>query len=215
MRLAHHPQALAALLSANEDTLVVLMSACMMGEGCGVDGSDNNMGGALPWLKTHPKVRIVHFCPEAHTMGIPRGMPDLHGGDGRDFWQGQARVLDETGGELSDAMRAGAQAMVAFARQQGVQLCVLTDMSAACGTQVISDGCRFDQPRRYRKGMGVAAAALSLAGFPVLAHRDHRSLAQLRAHLDPSFEVPEDLVDHHLHPWVVENLGDQTGSEPA
>jgi uncharacterized protein YbbK (DUF523 family) len=183
------------------------MSACMTGQGCGVDGTDYGMGGALIWLKENPRVRIVHFCPEAHSMGIPRGMPDLHGGDGRDFWQGGARVLDEKGGELSEEMAAGSKAMVVFAKEQQVQLCILTDMSAACGTQVISDGCRFDEPRGYRKGMGVAAAALSAAGFAVLAQRDHKSLARLRALIEPGFQPPEGLLDHHEHPWVVENLG--------
>lgn len=80
-------------------------------------------------------------------------------------------------------------------------------MSAACGTQVISDGCRFDKPRAHRKGMGVAAAALSAAGFLVLAQRDHKSLGRLRAMIEPGFQAPEGLLDHHEHPWVVENLG--------
>lgn len=208
MRVAHHPERFQQLPTPTQELpLRVLMSACMMGQSCGVDGTDYGMGGALGWLKDNPRVHIVHFCPEAHSMGVPRGMPDLHGGDGRDFWQGQAKVLDETGADLSEEMAAGAEAMVAFAQAQEVQLCILTDMSAACGTQVIADGCRFDTPRRYRKGMGVAAAALSAAGLLVLAQRDHASLARLRALIEPSFQPPEGLLDHHEHPWVVENLG--------
>ena len=208
MRLAHHPQGWAQLTAPTLDTpLRVLMSACMMGQGCGVDGTDYGMGDSLTWLKDNPRVHIVHFCPEAHSMGIPRTMPDLHGGDGRDFWKGQAKVLDETGAELSEQMAAGAKAMLAFAQAQRVQLCILTDMSAACGTQVISDGCRFDQPRAFQKGMGVAAAALSAAGLLVLAQRDHKSLGQLRALIEPGFVMPAGLLDHHEHPWVLENLG--------
>lgn len=208
MRLAHHPQGFEALPKPTcEQPLRILMSACIMGEPVGVDGSDNNLGGSLMWLKGNPRVQLVHFCPEAHAMGVPRTMPDLHGGDGRDFWRGQARVLDENGADLSAQMATGAQAMLAFANTHKVQLCILTDMSAACGTQVISKGCRFDQPRAYQRGMGVAAAALSEAGFPVLAQRDFESLARLRALIEPGFEAPEGLLDHHAHPWVVENLG--------
>jgi uncharacterized protein YbbK (DUF523 family) len=208
MRLAHNPKAFSELPKpTTEAPLRILMSACMMGQGCGVDGTDYGMGGALSWLKANNRVHIVHFCPEAHSMGIPRTMPDLHGGDGRDFWKGQAKVLDESGAELSEQMAEGAKAMLAFAQEQRVQLCILTDMSAACGTQVIADGCRFDQPRAYQKGMGVAAAALSTAGFLVLAQRDHKSLGRLRAMIEPGFLAPEGLLDHHEHPWVLENLG--------
>ena len=68
MRLAHKPQAFSELPKPTpEQPLRILMSACMMGEPVGVDGSDNKMGGTLMWLKGNPRVKLVHFCPEAHT----------------------------------------------------------------------------------------------------------------------------------------------------
>ena len=79
-------------------------------------------------------------------------------------------------------------------------------MSAACGSQVISDGCRLIEARRHQKGVGVATAALLAAGLPVLAQRDHRGLARLRAHLRGEPLVEEGLLDHHEHPWVREHL---------
>lgn len=57
-------------------------------------------------------------------------------------------------------MLAGARAMLAHARAHDVALALRTDKSAARGSQVISDGCRFDGPRRFRAGVGVAAAML-------------------------------------------------------
>ena len=51
-------------------------------------------------------------------MGIPRTMPDLHGGDGVDVLEGRARVRDEHGADLTDAMIAGAEAMLSFARSE-------------------------------------------------------------------------------------------------
>ena len=139
-------------------------------------------------------------------MGIPRTMPDLHGGDGVDVLEGRARVRDEHGADLTDAMIAGAEAMLSFARSERVELAMLTGMSAACGTQVISDGCRLVPLRRFQKGVGVAAATLLRAGIPVVSQRDHRTVARLRARLDPTWVAPTDALDHHEHAWTMEHL---------
>ena len=96
--------------------------------------------------------------------------------------------------------------MVAFAKEARVELAVLTDASAACGSQVISDGCRLVPVRRHQKGVGVAAAALLEAGIAVVSQRDFRTLALLRARLDPGYEPPDDARDHHEHPWTLEHL---------
>jgi uncharacterized protein YbbK (DUF523 family) len=133
-------------------------------------------------------------------------MPDIHGGDGVDVMHGRARVFDEHGVDLTAKMLAGARAMLAFAQKEGAELAILTDMSAACGSQVISDGCRLVDERRYQKGVGVATALLLDAGIPVVSQRDFRTLALLRARLDPDYQPPADARDHHEHAWTLENL---------
>jgi hypothetical protein len=95
-------------------------------------------------------------------------------------------------------MRKGAVAMRDFALAERVELALLTDMSAAC---------RFDQPRRFQVGVGVATALLLEAGVPVLSQRDFKSLARLRERLEPGFVAPEGLLDHHEHPWTVAHFG--------
>jgi uncharacterized protein YbbK (DUF523 family) len=207
MLLAHHPDAWGQLRRPRPDApLRMLVSGCLAAWPCGVDGSDYGLGASLADLLRLPTVRALPFCPEQHSLGTPRSMPDIHGGDGVDVWEGRARVLDEHGVDLTAAMKAGAAAMVAFAQAEGAELAVLTDASAACGSQVISDGCRLVPVRRHQKGVGVATAALLAAGLPVLAQRDHRSLARLRAHLSGSALIDDGLLDHHEHPWVREHL---------
>jgi len=134
-------------------------------------------------------------------------MPDIHGGDGHAVLDGVARVLDEHGTDLTDAMVRGAEAMVERARAADVELCLLTDSSGACGTQVISLGCRYDTPRRHQQGQGVAAAALMRAGFWVVSQRDHKTLGRLRSVLDPGFEPDPGALDHHESAWVLEHFG--------
>lgn len=202
MLLPHHPEGFERLRVPTEsDPLRVLLSGCLAGLPCGVNGTDYGLGEPQrPWTSL-PTVKVFPFCPEEHALGTPRTMPDIHGGDGRAVLAGEARVLDEHGVDLTEKMVAGARAMLAHAREHEVELCVLTDASAACGSQVISDGCRLVEVRRHQKGLGVATALLVQEGFLVMSQRDFRSLGRLRRLLDPGFEPDPAALDHHDHPW--------------
>ncbi len=207
MLIAHHQEVIDSLREPTaQEPWRVLVSGCLAGWGCGVDGGDYGFGVKFHELLALPTLRVLPFCPEQHALGTPRTMPDIHGGDGFDVIAGLARVVDEHGRDLTGKMVEGARAMLAFAQQARAELAILTDMSAACGSQVISDGCRLVSERRWQRGVGVATALLLEAGIPVVAQRDHRTLALLRARLDPAFTPPDDLQDHHEHPWVLEHL---------
>lgn len=184
----------------------MLVSGCLAGWRCGVDGGDYGFGVSFRELLALPTLSVLPFCPEQHALGTPRSMPDIHGGDGFDVIAGRAKVFDEHGRDLTEKMVEGARAMLAFAQQARTELAILTDMSAACGSQVISDGCRLLTERRWQRGVGVGTALLLDAGIPVVAQRDFRTLALLRARLDPGFTPPDGLRDHHEHPWVLEHL---------
>ncbi len=208
MRLAHDPAARAALRSPTPSLpLRILVSGCILGQPCGVDGTDYGMGGCLGDLLRLPTVLAIGFCPEHHGLGTPRTMPDIHGGDGNDVLDGKARVFDQHGADLTEGMLVGARAMLMFAREHAVDCAILTDMSAACGSQVISDGGRFVPERRYRAGVGVAAALLSRHGIPIVSQRDHRTLQWLRHRLDPSHVVDAAARDHHETAWYVDYFG--------
>ncbi len=182
-----------------------MLSGCIAGWPCGIDGTSYGLEGARPNWEDDTRVRVVPFCPEDAGIGTPRGMPDIYGGDGFDVLDGRARVRDEHGTDLTEGMLGGAQAMLAHAREHDIDFAILTDASAACGTQVITLGCRYDQPRRVHRAVGVAAATLLRAGFLVVSQRDHRTLARLGARVDGR-PVPDDAVDHHESAWVLEHL---------
>jgi len=210
VKVVHHPEFFDKLrpLSPSEP-LRLLLSGCLNGWTCGVDGTDYGLGGGAPWLFA-PAVKTAAFCPEDFGIGTPRTMPDIHGGDGFAVLDGTARVLDEHGADLTDKMIRGAGRMVEVAQVHVAELCLLTDMSAACGTQVISDGCRFDEPHRYQLGVGVAAAALIRAGFAVMSQRDHAAMERLRAAIEAGYEVDPEARDHHEHPWTVSYFGSKS-----
>lgn len=207
MRLPHHPELVDALRSPTEENpWRVLISGCIFGWNVAVDGTTYGLDRERPpWLDS-PLVEMIPFCPEDFELGTPRSMPDLHGGDGFAVLDGSARVLDPKGEDLTSQILAGAEAMAQLAQQREVDFAFLTDRSGTCGSQVISIGCRLVEPVQHQKGVGVAAARLLRDGVQVVSQRDFRTLEFLRCKLERDDFPDESLLDHHQHPWVIENL---------
>lgn len=209
-RLPHAPEAILRLRRPTAaDPLRVLVSGCLEGWPCAVDGSDYGLGGSVAAVLDRPEVVRVAFCPEDIGFGTPRVTPDLEGGDGRDVLAGRARVVGPDGEDLTAPMLRGAHAMLRAALDARVELAVLTDMSAACGSQVVSLGHRSAPIRAFQRGVGVATALLLAHGVPVLSQRDLRSLERLRAWLDPSYAPDPCARDHHEGDWYRGYFGDR------
>lgn len=157
----------------------LLVSACLLGRPVRHDGSAATLGDALlaQWRRDG---LLVPFCPElAAGFGAPRRPAEIVGGDGEDVLDGRARVLEDTGADVTDAFVAGAEAALATARQAGCAFALLTDSSPSCGSDVIYDGA-FDGGRRA--GCGVTVALLRRAGLAVFAPQRIQDLdAVLRA----------------------------------
>ncbi|HQZ92201.1 MAG: DUF523 domain-containing protein [Flavobacteriales bacterium] len=183
-----------------EAPLVVLMSACLGGIHCGVDGSTNGDHGPLRSWLVRPEVRLVKFCPEDFSFGTPRMTPDSHGGNGFDVLDGKARSLAEDGTDWTDGMVKAACEMSDLALREKVELAILMDMSGACGSTVTYQGSRFSNNKVYQQGPGVAAAALIRAGIPVISQRDEHSL-QLLFDLLNGTSSAEQAMDHWEKEW--------------
>ena len=208
MLLAHVHDGIANVRIPTADApLRVLVSGCIGGWNCGVDGTDNGFGNRLAFFLANKLLNPTYFCPEDFAIGTPRTTPDIHGGDGFDVLKGDATVLDENNIDLTENMILGAEAMVAHAKKHRSELAILMDMSAACGSQVISDGCRFAEERRYRRGVGVAAAALIREGIAVISQRDYRALEEIKRLLDPNYITDDSAINHHETQWYREYFG--------
>lgn len=144
------------------ETQPVLVSACLAGCACRFDGR----------AKPQPQVQAlvergeaVAVCPEvAGGLGTPRRPAEIVGGDGDDVLDGRARVVDDTGRDVTEAHLAGAEAAVRAAREAGAAEAVLKERSPSCGSSERYDGT-FSGTRR--PGQGVTAAALRRAGVAV------------------------------------------------
>lgn len=205
MPLSHHPSAevLAGWPSFTpESPLRVLVSGCLAGIPCGVDGTAYGDYPLARYLLGLPNVLACPFCPEERAYGTPRDTPNVYDGDGFDVLDGRAKVRMDTDAEpdVTEALVAQAHAMARFALEQRVHLALLMDVSGACGSTVHYVGRRRD--KRYLRGPGVAAAAVMRAGIPVVSQRDERTLAAIFARLGAEASAPlGDRLDFHERDW--------------
>ena len=170
--------------------MIYLVSACLLGENCKYSGGNNQNQGVLDFcLKAEDgNDWVVPVCPE--TMGglsSPRAPSEIQGGDGGDVLAGRARVVSETGEDLTEAFLQGANCVLEAAHriarleeslEEDVEGAVqpisgMTGIfkanSPSCGCGSIYDGT-FS--RKKRPGDGVAAALLKAHGIPVYTEND-------------------------------------------
>jgi uncharacterized protein YbbK (DUF523 family) len=189
------------------EPLRVLMSACLAGITCGYDGTANGEYPSALRILKYNTARVVRFCPEEWSFGSPREMCDIHGGTGFDVLDGKAKLIAENGEDWSEGIIKASEKMLELARQEQIELAVLMDVSAACGSQVIYNGSRFAENKIYQIGVGVAAAQLIRNGFKVISQRDYASLEIVYSKLDPTYTPHLSKIDHHEIAWYKEYFG--------
>lgn len=177
------------------------MSACLSGITCGWDGTANGEYPTALKILKYDTVKVVKFCPEEFSFGSPRAMCDIHGGTGFDVLDGRAKLLTEHGADWTEGIIIAAEQMLDIAKQEKIEIAVLMDISAACGSQVIYEGNRFADNKTYQIGAGVAAALLIRNGFKVISQRDYASLEILYSKLDPAHQIDTSKLDHHEIEW--------------
>jgi uncharacterized protein YbbK (DUF523 family) len=145
----------------------VLVSACLAGRACRFDGSANSddVVGRLVAAG-----RAVLVCPEVDGgLATPRPPAEIVGGDGADVLAGRARVLTNSGRDVTDAYLEGAEVALRAARRTGAGAAILKARSPSCGKGVIYDG---SFSRATRTGDGVTAALLAANGIEVFTDEE-------------------------------------------
>ena len=186
-----------------ENPLRILVSACMVGIKCGIDGTSYGEYPSVLKLMNYDTVKLISFCPEDFSFGTPREMCDIHGGNGLDVLEGNARVLTESGIDWTEGMINASEKMLEVARNNDVELAVMMDVSAACGNHVIYDGNRYAENKKYQIGMGICGAQLHRAGYKIISWREYESLEILYSKIDPLHVINKDLKDFDEHEWYI------------
>ncbi len=148
----------------------ILVSACLMGHAVRYDGR------AKPLI--HPAIEgwmreglLVTLCPEMSAgMPVPRPPAEIaDAATGEDVLAGSGRVIELTGGDVTNEFLKAADNAVRLATANGCRYALLIDGSPSCGSGFIYDGS-FSGSRR--SGNGVTAAALRHAGIEVFSDRE-------------------------------------------
>ncbi len=191
-------------IPTNTDPLRILVSACLLGVKCGVDGDNYGDFPSVLKLLNYDNVKLFQFCPEDFSFGTPREICDIYGGDGHDVLDGNAKVLTSSGIDWSEDMIKASEKMLFVAQQHDIELAIMMDVSAACGNHVIYDGNRLSEIKKYQIGMGVCGAQLSRAGYSIISWREYESLEILYSKIDPSHEIDKQAKDFKEHLWYKE-----------
>ena len=144
---------------------MLLVSACLLGINCKYSG-ENNLNTKI----TQQGSNIVPFCPEQlGGLSTPRPPAEIIGGDGKDVLQGHAKVITNTGKDVTKNFVAGAQMSLKLAQLTKAKTAVLKANSPSCGVNCIYDGT-FSHSKRC--GDGVTAALLRQHGIKVITEMD-------------------------------------------
>lgn len=153
----------------------ILVSACLAGEPVRYDGQAQTLSHCL-MTRWQAQGRLVQVCPEmAGGLSVPRRRSEIGpGATADDVLDGVARVLDDSGSDVTAAFLAGAQAAVDLAQAETFGFALLMDRSPSCGVVEVYDGRFSGAPAA---GQGVTAAALRRAGIKVYSPSEMARLA--------------------------------------
>ncbi|MFD7105489.1 DUF523 domain-containing protein [Streptomyces celluloflavus] len=140
----------------------ILVSACLRGVPCRYDGRHKV---SSEFEEAVAGRDVVAFCPEvAGGLATPRRPAELVGGDGHDVLDGTARVVEDTGRDVTAEFVDGARRALAAARHGGCTEALLMPRSPSCGRGVVYDGSFAGE---LVPGDGVTAALFERNGIAV------------------------------------------------
>jgi len=148
----------------------ILVSSCLVGihtqwnEGC------NKIDDIVELVKAG---RAVFMCPEQlGGLTTPREWSEIERGKtARDVLEGNAKVVTRTGRDVTQQYVRGAQRMLAFCQEFGIETAILQSSSPACGSMQTLDGTYSGATR---PGKGIAAELLAQNGIQVYNEVNYR-----------------------------------------
>ncbi|MBW1893249.1 MAG: DUF523 domain-containing protein [Deltaproteobacteria bacterium] len=152
----------------------ILVSACLVGRRVRYDGKIvrpvNSVLG-----KWHQMRILIPFCPEmAGGLTVPRPPAEIAKGDGLSVLNGDAKIVDVYGRDVTSYFLAGAQSALEKAMRLEIGLAILKDGSPSCGSSYIYDGT-FS--KKQKPGKGVTSALLEKNNIRVFSEKDIKEVA--------------------------------------
>lgn len=152
---------------------MILVSGCLAGIKCKYHGGDNLIELVAELVA---KGLAIPVCPEElGGLPTPREAVDIEKGTGINALAGQARLISESGSDVTTQFIEGAKKVLQIAQEHNVKLAVLKERSPSCGSTRIYNripNCSSAVERELVEGMGVTAALLILNGIKVMSEEN-------------------------------------------
>ncbi|WP_431027109.1 DUF523 domain-containing protein [Lysinibacillus sp. LZ02] len=146
---------------------MIVISSCLAGMKVRYDGNANTVEKIRQLVE---EKKAVTVCPEVlGGLPTPRNPAEIIGGDGEAVLDGVARVVDNTGEDVTDAFLQGAYKALEVVQQVGAHTVVLKENSPSCGSNHIYTG-EFNGTKK--QGAGVTAALLRRHGIHVVSEEN-------------------------------------------
>lgn len=152
---------------------MILVSSCLAGLEVRYNGTHCLNKEILQMLDENKAVTV---CPE--LLGgflTPREPAEIIGGDGFDVLDGKARVIEKSGGDVTELYIKGAYATLSKAQDLDATAVVLKEFSPSCGSSMIYNG---EFQGRKIPGIGVTTALLKRNGIQVVSEERMTDLLQ-------------------------------------
>lgn len=137
--------------------MVILVSACLLGENCKYSGGNNFCQKVADFVRGH---EVVAVCPEVLAgLGIPRTPVEIVSG----------QLMDRDGNSVDARLRLAVEQLLESIKGQKIDLAILQSRSPTCGVNQVYDGTFTG---KLIAGSGIFAQALKAAGYRVLDAED-------------------------------------------
>lgn len=143
---------------------MIVVSACLAGIACRYDGNDNLISKIEELLQNEEAILV---CPEVlGGLPTPRLPAEIVGGNGDDVLDGNAKVIDQKGNDVTKAFVKGAYEALEKIKPLQPELIILKERSPSCGSSTIYTG-EFNGNKKA--GYGVTTALFRRHGFTVIS----------------------------------------------
>ncbi|NRD77018.1 DUF523 domain-containing protein [Bacillus sp. BRMEA1] len=143
---------------------MILVSSCLAGLEVRYNGT-HCLNSKISKLVEENKAMTI--CPELlGGFSTPREPAEIIGGNGEDVLDGKARVVDQTGKDVTQLYLKGAFAALEKAKELHAHIVVLKENSPSCGSSKIYNGKFIGEKI---EGMGVTSALLMRNGIKVIS----------------------------------------------
>ncbi|MFK7682023.1 DUF523 domain-containing protein [Priestia megaterium] len=143
---------------------MIAVSSCLAGIECRYNGSHSLVEKVRDLVEQN---RALLICPELlGGFSIPRESAEIVGGTGEDVLDGNAKVIEKSGNDVTKLYIKGAYKALSIIQEVNVRYVVLKENSPSCGNSIIYNG---EFANTKIAGEGVTAALFRRAGIKVIS----------------------------------------------